>query len=50
MVPFNRTSLYKYFPDLNSDSRSIISNRYDDLRKDDDKIWSASIPSEVIST
>ena len=50
MMPFNRISFYKYFPDLNSDSKSIVSNRYDDLRKDDDKIWSATIPSEVIST
>ena len=48
MYPFNRITFYKYFPDHVSKSKSIVSNRYDNLRKDHEKIWSLTIPNEVI--
>lgn len=49
MYPFNRISFYKYFPDFGSDAKSICSNCYDDTRRENAKIWSLSIPSEVIN-
>lgn len=48
MVPFNRISFYKYFPDDTSDAKTLASNCYDDTRKKGAKIWSLSLPSEVV--
>lgn len=49
LLPFQRITFYKYFPDHNSDAKEIGKNNYDDTRNEDDKIWGASIPSEIIS-
>ena len=49
MYPFNRITFYKYFPDPNSDAKELASNCYDNLREKNARIWSASIPSDIVT-
>lgn len=50
MFPLNRVTFYKYFPDQGSDAKQMASNNYDELREEGARIWSASIPSEIIDS
>ena len=50
MIPLNRLTFYKYFPDSVHSSTEMNSNHYDDTREEEERIWSASIPSEIMDS